>query len=136
MVGWEIARVRECGSARVRECESARVRECDPVCLWARSDQDICARFFLRFFLGPRTCSSLPFPRVLISRFCSISCRRKKALTVRSGLFRSFCLHLFHKKMKTNWKPGDVLLSHGETPHYHRRCYVSLLSSAWVQVGP
>ncbi len=33
-------------------------------------------------------------------------------------------------------KPGDVLLSHGETPHYHRRCYVSLLSSAWVQVGP
>ncbi len=33
-------------------------------------------------------------------------------------------------------KPGDVLLSHGETPHYHRRCCVSLLSSAWSQVGP
>ncbi len=33
-------------------------------------------------------------------------------------------------------KPGDVLLSHGETPHYHRRYYVSLLSSAWNQVGP
>ena len=33
-------------------------------------------------------------------------------------------------------KPGDVLLSHGETPHYHRRCFVSLLSSAWSQVGP
>ena len=33
-------------------------------------------------------------------------------------------------------KPGDVLLSHGETPHYHRRYYVSLLSSAWDQVGP
>ena len=33
-------------------------------------------------------------------------------------------------------KPGDVLLSHGETPHYHRRYCVSLLSSAWSQVGP
>ncbi len=34
------------------------------------------------------------------------------------------------------FKPGDVLLSHGETPHYHRRYCVSLLSSAWNQVGP
>ena len=33
-------------------------------------------------------------------------------------------------------EPGDVLLSHGETPHYHRRYCVSLLSSAWNQVGP
>ena len=32
--------------------------------------------------------------------------------------------------------PGSVLLSHGETPHYHRRYGVSLLSSAWGQVGP
>ena len=30
-------------------------------------------------------------------------------------------------------KPGDDLLSHGETPHYHRRCTVSLLSSEWVR---
>ena len=28
------------------------------------------------------------------------------------------------------------LLSHGETPHYHRRCIVSLLSSGWDQVVP
>ncbi len=35
-----------------------------------------------------------------------------------------------------NLKPGDVLLSHGEAPHYHRRYCVSLLSSAWDQVGP
>ena len=35
-----------------------------------------------------------------------------------------------------NLKPGDVLLSHGETPHYHRRYFVSLLSSEWNQVGP
>ena len=34
------------------------------------------------------------------------------------------------------WMPGSSLLSHGETPHYHRRYGVSLLSSAWVQVGP
>ena len=32
-------------------------------------------------------------------------------------------------------KPGDNLLSHGETPHYHRRSFVSLLSSRWDQVG-
>src|SRR5690554_2345835 len=30
----------------------------------------------------------------------------------------------------------DDLLSHGETPHYHRRCIVSLLSSEWIQVVP
>lgn len=32
--------------------------------------------------------------------------------------------------------PGDDLLSHGEAPHYHRRNYVSLLSSEWDQVVP
>ena len=30
----------------------------------------------------------------------------------------------------------DDLLSHGEAPHYHRRCIVSLLSSGWDQVVP
>ena len=30
--------------------------------------------------------------------------------------------------------PDDVLLSHGETPHYHWRRAVSLLSSGWDQV--
>ena len=30
----------------------------------------------------------------------------------------------------------DDLLSHGETPNYHRRCIVSLLSSGWDQVVP
>ena len=35
-----------------------------------------------------------------------------------------------------NLMPGSSLLSHGETPHYHRRYDVSLLSSAWGQVGP
>ncbi len=39
-------------------------------------------------------------------------------------------------KDKSNLKPGDVLLSHGEAPHYHRRYCVSLLSSTWNQVGP
>ena len=33
-------------------------------------------------------------------------------------------------------KPGNDLLSHGETPHYHRRYIVSLLSSGWDQVVP
>ena len=31
---------------------------------------------------------------------------------------------------------GIDLLSHGETPHYHRRCTVSLLSSRGDQVVP
>ena len=30
-------------------------------------------------------------------------------------------------------KSGGVLLSHGETPHYHRRWCVSLLSSEWIR---
>ncbi len=32
--------------------------------------------------------------------------------------------------------PSGDLLSHGETPHYHRRYTVSLLSSGWDQVVP
>ena len=35
-----------------------------------------------------------------------------------------------------NKRPGGDLLSHGDAPHYHRRYGVSLLSSAWGQVGP
>ena len=33
-----------------------------------------------------------------------------------------------------NLMPGSSLLSHGETPHYHRRYGVSLLSSAWGEL--
>ena len=33
-----------------------------------------------------------------------------------------------------NKKPGSDLLSHGESPHYHRHYNISLLSSAWGQV--
>ena len=36
----------------------------------------------------------------------------------------------------SNLALGDALLSHGEAPHYHRRYYVSLLSSEWSQVVP
>ena len=42
---------------------------------------------------------------------------------------------LLHSTL-SNLMPGSSLLSHGETPHYHRRYGVSLLSSAWGQVGP
>lgn len=46
-------------------------------------------------------------------------------------------VELGHKKKIGEKKdPGDNLLSHGETPHYHRRSFVSLLSSRWDQVGP
>ena len=33
-------------------------------------------------------------------------------------------------------KPGGDLLSHGETPYYHRRCVISLPSSEWDRVVP
>ncbi|WP_214295599.1 hypothetical protein, partial [Escherichia coli] len=48
----------------------------------------------------------------------------------------AFVLHQCKKAILTdglslNLMPGSSLLSHGETPHYHRRYGVSLLSSAW-----
>ena len=43
---------------------------------------------------------------------------------------------VFRLGLSLNLMPGSSLLSHGETPHYHRRYGVSLLSSAWGQVGP
>lgn len=60
-----------------------------------------------------------PYPAYRFSTY-----KRKKAILA-DGLFT--CL-----------MPGSSLLSHGETPHYHRRYGVSLLSSAWertVAVG-
>ena len=43
---------------------------------------------------------------------------------------------VFRLGLLLNLMPGSSLLSHGETPHDHRRYGVSLLSSAWGQVGP
>ena len=58
--------------------------------------------------------------------------------SLRAGIFRA--------QRQTPDTPGrigglgeeldDDLLSHGEAPHYHRRCVVSLLSSGWDQVVP
>src|SRR5438309_6696965 len=39
------------------------------------------------------------------------------------GFHRAFC-------------SGDVLLSHGLSPYYHRGCSVSLPCSEWERVGP
>src|SRR5699024_1447461 len=49
---------------------------------------------------------------------------------------RHYFLHQCKKAIRQdglllNLMPGSSLLSHGETPHYHRRYGVSLLSSAW-----
>ncbi len=52
---------------------------------------------------------------------------------VRLSTHNTLCHSSSHK---AKLKPGSSLLSHGETPHYHRRYGVSLLSSAWGQVGP
>ncbi len=42
-----------------------------------------------------------------------------KKPVLQTGSFNC-CLHLL-KRQKPKLKPGDVLLSHGEAPHYHRR---------------
>ncbi len=52
---------------------------------------------------------------------------------IRLSTHNTLCHSSSHK---AKLKPGSSLLSHGETPHYHRRYGVSLLSSAWGQVGP
>ena len=60
--------------------------------------------------------------------------RYSNRLNYRSTEF--FYNHRFITGLLLNLMPGSSLLSHGETPHYHRRYGVSLLSSAWGQVGP
>src|SRR5438045_7782062 len=37
---------------------------------------------------------------------------------------------------KRGFNSGDVLLSHGLSPYYHRGCSVSLPCSEWGRVGP
>ena len=76
--------------------------------------------------------------------FC-VSHTAKKTHVFGMGSSLQRTISVFRAQQKTHalgmgsWlylMPGSVLLSHGETPHYHRRYGVSLLSSAWVQVGP
>ena len=55
--------------------------------------------------------------------FTLLSCRQNKTPT-------AFAIGV------SEFNLDDDLLSHGETPHYHRRCIVSLLSSGWDQVVP
>ena len=43
-------------------------------------------------------------------------------------------LYINHLLFKSS--PGNVLLSHEETPYYHRRCAFSLPSSIWDRVVP
>ena len=77
----------------------------------------------LRSLLWSGVRSDLPGGSFALSGLqISVMLKRKKAI-LSDGLF-------------TYLMPGSSLLSHGETPHYHRRYGVSLLSSAWGQVGP
>src|SRR5690625_7310926 len=57
--------------------------------------------------------------------WCVLGCFFQQRKTPRHGLLGAL-----------NKVPGDVLLSHGEAPHYHRRWRVSRLSSEWDQVVP
>ncbi len=77
----------------------------------------------LRSLLWSGVRSDLPGGSFALSGLqISVMLKRKKAILA-DGL-------------STYLMPGSSLLSHGETPHYHRRYGVSLLSSAWGQVGP
>ncbi len=77
----------------------------------------------LRSLLWSGVRSDLPGGSFALSGLqISVMLKRKKAI-LSDGL-------------STYLMPGSSLLSHGETPHYHRRYGVSLLSSAWGQVGP
>ncbi len=73
------------------------------------------------FFAHPKSERTRAFLSQVIHEL-NVSSKRKKA-SLPNGLL-------------LNLMPGSSLLSHGETPHYHRRYGVSLLSSAWGQVGP
>ena len=74
------------------------------------------------FKAGIKQKSPVPAHGASLSVPLQLLAQRKKAILT-DGLF-------------TDLMPGSSLLSHGETPHYHRRYGVSLLSSAWGQVGP
>ena len=65
----------------------------------------------------PLTASGVP-PRRASSRRAARKC--KSPAEIPSGAFSS----------------GDVLLSHGLSPYYHRGCSVSLPCSEWERVGP
>ncbi len=69
-----------------------------------------------------------------------LSCLRKLEQTRQRRIRHLFRTNakspVFRLGLLLNLMPGSSLLSHGETPHYHRRYGVSLLSSAWGQVGP
>ncbi len=58
--------------------------------------------------------------------------RYSNQLNYRTTWFISLTVFPISIKLKS----GSSLLSHGETPHYHRRYGISLLSSTWGQVGP
>ena len=65
-------------------------------------------------------------------------CGSIRRASVASGIYSAHMQKgpVFRLGLSLNLMPGSSLLSHGETPHYHRRYGVSLLSSAWGQVGP
>ena len=76
-----------------------------------------------------------------IMRIFTLAVTLRRSGKTRQRRIRHFFLRQCKKAILTdglllNLMPGSSLLSHGETPHYHRRYGVSLLSSAWGQVGP
>ena len=65
----------------------------------------------------------------------AVICRHQKSVTCRFSAPQSKPRPAYADR-GFGVKLDDDLLSHGETPHYHRRCIVSLLSSEWDQVVP
>lgn len=88
-----------------------------------RAHKHIASAIFALLHMGKETCCAYAFilPHVRMS-FFYIPLNDKSPLNE-----RAFVVYL---------ASGNDLLSHGETPHYHRRNCVSLLSSEWDQVEP
>src|SRR5690349_2354807 len=72
---------------------------------------------------------------MVVKKFCNRPVRQQRISENRRLLLKQNpYLHAQIGVLEFNL--DDDLLSHGETPHYHRRCIVSLLSSGWDQVVP
>src|SRR5690349_1188238 len=72
---------------------------------------------------------------MVVKKFCNRPVRQQRISENRRLLLKQNP-YLHQQIGVSEFNLDDDLLSHGETPHYHRRCIVSLLSSGWDQVVP
>jgi hypothetical protein len=113
-IGWGISEATL--EKRYRSLGVKTVRQKNELHHTKTAGSHLCLFFNLNFHKSDDTCASDP-------RESALSCGQNKTPT-------AFAIGV------SEFNLDDDLLSHGETPHYHRRCIVSLLSSGWDQVVP